>query len=230
MGQDFERTWQSRLSRVLDAAYGQDVRQHVLQGGMDLNDSASRLEVIAWTCQTLGRLESSAGVKKTRRILSACACHYPQSELAPVRARFLETGDIAAAHHMLQSRFEAYLELDLDLPEEMRGEIVRRGWGLAGVLSPTQIIATKMPKSGTVREYFAETDARRRRALYCHCPRVRQPPVLGDRLPASYCYCGAGFYKGMWEYILGSPVEVEVLTSVLQGDDECSIAIHLPDR
>ena len=57
-----------------------------------------------------------------------------------------------------------------------------------------------------------------------------QLPVLGERLPASYCYCGAGYYKDMWEYILGSPVEVEVLTSVLQGDDECSIAICLPDR
>ena len=230
MGQEFERIWQGRLSRVLDDAYGQDVCQHILQGGTGLHDGASSLEVIAWTRQALGRLESSAGSQKTRQILSACACHYPQSELAPVRARFLETGEIAVAHLMLQVRFEAFLELDLDLPQDMRGTIVRRGWGPAGALGSKQIIATKMPKSGSVREYLAETDARRRRALYCHCPRVGQLPVLGERLPASYCYCGAGYYKDMWEYILGSPVEVEVLTSVLQGDDECSIAICLPDR
>jgi predicted hydrocarbon binding protein len=52
---------------------------------------------------------------------------------------------------------------------------------------------------------------------------------LEPALPEDYCYCGAGFYKGIWEEILGEPVEVEVLESVLQGGDVCRIAIHLPD-
>jgi len=44
----------------------------------------------------------------------------------------------------------------------------------------------------------------------------------------TYCYCGAGFYKGIWEEILQEPVEVEVLESVLKANEVCKIAIHLP--
>jgi len=46
--------------------------------------------------------------------------------------------------------------------------------------------------------------------------------------PPVYCYCGAGFYKGIWEEILQQPVEVQVLESVLKGDKVCKIAVHLP--
>jgi len=48
-------------------------------------------------------------------------------------------------------------------------------------------------------------------------------------ISTTYCYCGAGFYKGIWEEILQRPVEVEVLESVLSGGEVCKIVIHLPD-
>jgi hypothetical protein len=130
---------------------------------------------------------------------------------------------------MLQMRFEDFLEQQLLLEPQLRAAIIERGWGLAGTLRGTHITATKMPKSGSVRAYFAEDDLRRRRALYCHCPRVREALRVGDGLPRTYCACGAGFYKGVWEYILDQPVAVDVLSSVLSGDDQCSIAIHLPN-
>jgi predicted hydrocarbon binding protein len=50
----------------------------------------------------------------------------------------------------------------------------------------------------------------------------------GEPLSKTYCYFGAGFYKGVWEYILGEPVEVEVLETVMHGDPVCRIAVHLP--
>jgi len=49
-----------------------------------------------------------------------------------------------------------------------------------------------------------------------------------ETIPPIYCYCGAGFYKGIWEEILQQPVKVEVLKSVLAGDEVCTIAVHLP--
>jgi len=67
--------------------------------------------------------------------------------------------------------------------------------------------------------------------MYCHCPRVRELIITGgESFSTTYCYCGAGFYKEIWEHILQRPVRVEVLESVLGGDDLCRIAIHLsPD-
>jgi predicted hydrocarbon binding protein len=57
---------------------------------------------------------------------------------------------------------------------------------------------------------------------------VREVLKTSDTISPTYCYCGAGFYKGIWEEILQQPVEVEVLKSILNGDDVCTIAIHLP--
>jgi predicted hydrocarbon binding protein len=49
------------------------------------------------------------------------------------------------------------------------------------------------------------------------------------QLPGTYCYCGAGFYQGIWETVLREPVQVEVLESVMQGGEVCKIAVHLPE-
>jgi predicted hydrocarbon binding protein len=51
-----------------------------------------------------------------------------------------------------------------------------------------------------------------------------------EMVSTTYCYCGAGFYKGIWEEILQRPVEVEVLESVLSGGEVCKIIIYLPEN
>jgi hypothetical protein len=74
---------------------------------------------------------------------------------------------------------------------------------------------------------MSEKDPEKKRALYCHCPRIREAIASKTELSPTYCYCGAGFYKKIWEYILQQPVKVELLESVLKRDDVCRIAIHL---
>jgi hypothetical protein len=102
--------------------------------------------------------------------------------------------------------------------------------GLAGKLEGDAIIATKIPKSGYIREYFAEKDIVKKRAIYCHCPRIRDALKTSTEISPTYCYCGAGYYKGIWEEILQRPVKVELLESVLKGDEACKIAIDLRSR
>ena len=76
-------------------------------------------------------------------------------------------------------------------------------------------------------KYMQETDPEKRRQYYCHCPRVRDALENGETISPTYCYCGAGFYRAIWEEILQKPVEVEVLESVLDGGEVCKIAIRL---
>jgi predicted hydrocarbon binding protein len=57
---------------------------------------------------------------------------------------------------------------------------------------------------------------------------VRDALSTSETISPTYCYCGAGFYKGIWEEILQEPVAVEVLESVVQGDEVCKIAVYLP--
>ena len=225
---DFERAWLTKFYGGLEEIAGEEIRRKVMQGSEALSSDSSRDEVIAWSQMAMERLEARVDKERQKSIMTGCACQYPRSGLQDVRKEYETTQDIDTAHRMLQERFEEFLRNTLELSDELVAEVVGRGWGLAGIRQGDTIIATKIPKSGYLVQYMQETDPEKKRQIYCHCPRVRDALKLGATISPMYCYCGAGFYKGIWEEILQEPVEVEVLESVLKGGQVCTIAIHLP--
>ena len=227
---DFERNWLRKFADCLQHRAGPDVRDRIMQGSEGLTAASSRDEVVSWSRAAMERLEQLVPDENGRRdIMTACACQYPRTQLAPIREAYEETHDVDLAHQMLQGQSESLLRHTLQLTEALIQDIVERGWGSAGVKHGNTIVATKIPKSGHLLEYMHTEDPQARRQLYCHCPRVRDALKTNESLPRTYCYCGAGFYKGIWEEILQQPVQVEVLESVLDGGDVCTIAIHLPE-
>ena len=225
---DFEKNWLGKLRSGLDLNLDPKERDRVLAGSELLTMESATMEKIVWTCEMFKRLEDVADEKNRQDILTGCACHYPKAELEDARGIYLETGDVDQVIDLLQAKFETFLREVLELDEELVGEIITRGWGLAGVREGSQIIATKIPKSGYLVDYFQAEDPIEKRKLYCHCPRVRDGVGEDPQLPQTYCYCGAGFYQGIWETVLGEPVQVEVLESVMHGGNVCKIVVHLP--
>jgi hypothetical protein len=225
---DFERSWLSKLSSCLDKIAGGDARKKILQGSKKLTSDSHSDEIIEWTRQAMERLDVLVDEEKRIEIMTACACRYPESELSEIRDAHAKAKDIGVAHRMLTDKYVSFLKNDLRLEDDLVEEIMNRGWGLAGVREGNTIIATKIPKSGNLVEYLKETDRDKRRELYCHCPRIREAIGSNKKISPTYCYCGAGFYKGIWEYILQQPVKVELLESVLSGDEVCKVAIDLP--
>jgi predicted hydrocarbon binding protein len=56
----------------------------------------------------------------------------------------------------------------------------------------------------------------------CLCHLVAKgPPVLPD----TYCLCSRGWLKEMFEAVVGSPVDVELLDTVKRGADQCSFMV-----
>lgn len=58
----------------------------------------------------------------------------------------------------------------------------------------------------------------------CYCGSVsktRQP------FSATYCHCSCGWYRQLFETLLDRPVEVELLSSIIQGDERCQFLIHI---
>ena len=225
---DFEQAWLAKLTSCLDEAVGEQTRRRVMAGSEALSDQSSSEDVHEWTRRAMARLASLMDEDTAHQVMTGCACQYPTQGLQAARRAYEATGEPAAAHRVLQSQFEAFLRDSLDLQDGQIEEVVSRGWGLAGILEGNKILATKIPKSGYLVQYLQESDPQKKRQYYCHCPRVRDMLKTGKSLPATYCYCGAGFYKGIWEEILQAPVAVEVLKSVLVGDEVCTIAICLP--
>ena len=56
----------------------------------------------------------------------------------------------------------------------------------------------------------------------CYCGSVSRTK---DKIPLTYCYCGAGWYKRLFEEVLGSPVRVDVVQSIASGADTCLLRI-----
>ena len=224
---DFERMWLRKFSRCLDEVAGEEIRKEIMKGSENFSDNSDREEVIKWSRKAMEKLDSLVDEDKRSTIMTGCACQYSQSDLDEIKKVYQETKDTNVVHQMLQEKFVSFLKNSLKLNDDTIDDITERGWGLAGIIKGNTIIATKIPKSGYLTEYLKERDPEKKRAVYCHCPRVRDAVKSGTEISPTYCYCGAGFYKGIWEYILQHPVQVEVLESVLQGDDVCKIAIHL---
>lgn len=227
---DFERAWLKKLSTLLREVAGETIREEVMRGSASLSSASSRDEVIRWTQGAMEQLDTLVDERSRRAILTGCACRYPRAALQGAREAYEASGDTGLAHRMLQGQFEAFLQETLELDEELIEDVANRGWGSAGVKEGNRVIATKIPKSGNLIEYLREEDPAKKRQLYCHCPRVRDALKFSVRISPTYCYCGGGFYEGIWEEILQQPVEVELLESVLQGDDVCKFAVLLPPR
>jgi len=225
---DFEQAWLGKFASALDEIAGGQVREEVMMGSEKLSSASAKNDVICWSRQAMERLTALVDEKQARDVMTGCACQYPKADLRDVRLAYEETGDVDVALGMLQEKFETFLRGTMHLEEGMIEQIISNAWGSAGVRDDNTIIATKIPKSGYLVEYMNETDPDKKRALYCHCPRIRDVLKTSETIPPIHCYCGAGFYKVMWEEILQESVEVELLESVLKGDNVCRVAIHLP--
>ena len=224
---DFERAWLGKLSTHQDEIAGEQIRKQVLQGSEALTSESPRATVLDWTRGAMERLDWLVEEGDRRAIMTGCACQYPMDALQEMRNTYQETGDISLVHDMLQGQFESFLRDALQLDDGLVAAIVERGWGSAGVRHGSTVIATKIPKSGNLLEYIREIDPARKRALYCHCPRILEALLSSVAISPTYCYCGAGFYKCIWEEILQQPVEVELLETVLRGDEVCKFAVCL---
>jgi hypothetical protein len=226
---EFDRGWRQKFEERIEVEAGAEALDKIhLQIDGD-NSGSGEGDVIDWTRSAMSRLEQTLDAQTCRDIMTGCACHYPPHQLEPLQSLYLHTGDITQVHAALQRQFKDFLRETLQLNEDAIEDVVGRGWGAAGLLDGDRIIATKIPKSGYLKKYLSEADADVRRSYYCHCPRVRHAVEAGERLPMVYCFCGAGYYKHMWETILQDEVRVDVLESVLSGGEVCKILIRLPN-
>lgn len=229
MIEDFEKYWLAKFARSLEGIAGKEIRDNIMAGSEEFSDSTNREDVITWSKAAIKKLDDVLGEKERIIVMTGCACEYPKSDLQEIKKTYTKTKDVDRAHRMLQERFVSFLKESLKLKNELIEDIVSRGWGVAGIKKGNTIIATKIPKSGNLVDYMNEANPEKKRSLYCHCPRVRSVlKMSGTKLSPTYCYCGAGFYRGIWEEIIQRPVQVEVLETVMKGDDVCKIAIYLP--
>ena len=96
-----------------------------------------------------------------------------------------------------------------------------------GIRKGNRVIINKTPYM--IKQYLNEINEQKKRYYYCHCPWVRAAFLKEDQLiPPIFCNCSAGYFKNFWEAVLDQPVKVQLVSSVLEGDEKCKFALYLP--
>jgi predicted hydrocarbon binding protein len=57
----------------------------------------------------------------------------------------------------------------------------------------------------------------------CYCGSVNQTP---EAFSETYCHCSAGWFQQLFETLLGGPVTVDLLGSIIQGGEQCTFLIR----
>jgi len=223
----FENQRLAKFSNCLNETTDRRICQKVLHERRKFAASTNQHEIIEWTKKAIDRLDALVCDNDRRRIMTGYACHFPEQRLLLLRKEYQKTKDVDSTQRKLREIFKLDLKKSLKLDDKTINDILSWNWGIAGVKEENKIIATKIPFE--IKKYLEETDPQKKRYYYCHCPRIREAIRLHNpRISRTYCYCGAGFYKDLWEKILQRPIEVEVIQTVLEGNDVCKIAIQLP--
>jgi hypothetical protein len=199
-----------RLGENLARFAGEQVRQQVTVGLEGFGKSSER-ERGAWFQAAMERLDALVEDEDTRRnVMISCAHCFPNWRIEALRAEYERSGDLDALLEIMRA-------------DRTLGDL---SWYEAPVREGNVITVTKDPFDR--EKYRQAAGENERRAAYCHCGLMQEAIREGVTMSRTYCYCGAGWYEQTWEGILKKPVRVEVVRSVLQGDDDCTFKIHLP--
>jgi hypothetical protein len=138
--------------------------------------------------------------------------------LAARRKDFVETLD----KHRREGTLFYNQRIDDDVMDNVRKTPEMEG----GQRKGRTIFVVKIPYRAI--EYLREKDPKLRRYHFCHCPWARETILTGKELDPEFCNCSAGFTKKPLDVAFDADLEIEVLESVLRGDDRCRFAVKLP--
>ena len=225
------------LYKKTGESFGIEIRDKVFAGIERPSIGASSLQKARTMQVIMDRIEQLADPTTIIQLLSDCLRDLSDEPHLEDRKRYAEIGDFDAFLEMKRQEYVQYLEGikdrgELYFTQEITDEVVafvRDNPEVAqGIRVGNILYITKIPYM--TKEYLAEMDEEKKRYYYCHCPWARETLKQGEKVvSATFCHCSAGFVKKPWEVILGQKLEVDILESILQGDQRCRFAIHLPE-
>jgi effector-binding domain-containing protein len=194
--------WTGLLAMGIEEVLGPEARDQVMEGVEGLTPDMTIEDRFQWVKAALETLDEIANDEERYWTVSRCADFFPASRVEEMRLVYEENHDVD------------------DVLEAFKADTA---WYSTPYRKGNVIYHTKVPWDREGWESAITREERRR--SYCHCALIRDRL---DETPPTYCYCGTGWSRQLWEGILGKPVRVEILKSLPRGDDECQFKISLP--
>jgi hypothetical protein len=211
-----KREWLDKLNKGFDGKLGVEKRMVVMNGVEKLYNEISNEEIGGWIEEFIERAEKPEFVDATKDLLlrnSGCNLLDWPEELVEMREIYKKCNSVY----------------------EFIDEIVRRKiWGFE---YKDHIIYTTKPhtcgKSQTSDKEACKscTDCNpsinHKISRRCHCWMLQTIKEPKSKL---FCYCGAGFYKPFFDELWDADTKIEPVKTIIAGDDDCVIAIHIPEK
>jgi hypothetical protein len=198
--------WDRLFAESAENVLGTEASQQLMQGIEAITPESSSDDYTAWIQGAIARLDTLTGdSEKKCQVVSHCAHVFPQERIDHLRAIYE------------QGVFDDILR-EMYADDFWYEKPVRRG----------NLLYMRKNPFNPEGYASAATPAERRKA-YCHCSFVQ--PCLDEipsQLSPTFCYCGAGWYRRLWEGVLGQPVKIEYVETLLRGNDQCAFTITLP--
>ncbi len=181
------------------------------------------------------RLEDNLGKENTIELLSPCLHGRPPDDIEGDKKILAELGIdgfLLKKHQDLIKRLEMHreegtLEFAQIVDEEVI-EFVRNNQILVGIRKGNIIYTSKVPYQ--TKKFLTAKDEKMRIFYLCYCPWIRGALKEGtdNEILKDFCHCSAGWYKLYWDQIFEQSIIVEPVKTGLNGDLECTFAIHIP--
>ena len=201
--QEVLHDWDNRFSKQLGSILGEEGRERVLECYNDISYKSSREERAQAVMCAIDLLDEIATDDQKFEILSQCAHVFPPELIEDMRLVYEETDNVDKVLEAMQTAG--------NYPKFRReGNI---------------LYSSKAPYNKDAIEKATTREEKMR--AYCFCPMIK---FHLDEVSGSFCYCGSGWARRLWEGILEKSVRVDIMKSLTKGDDECTFAVHLPTK
>jgi hypothetical protein len=190
--------FRQRLASNIEDLAGGRIRERVMKGSDHLTSYRKKAR---WLRTAMARLERLVPERdRVREIMIRSACPYPRDRIRELRTVYLKTRNIdRVLDEMNKDPFYAF---------PARHDNI--------------VYMTKLPRDK--KTYGRALMPKSKRLAYCHCDYAR---AVAGRISSEFCYCGSGWFCQLWSGILGVPVRVVMIKSVLRGDGCCTFAIDV---
>ncbi len=206
--------WETLFKQNLERVMGDQAAHSVLRAEEMLALETPADERFAWAKALVERLDNAADERQRYEVLSSCSHIFPREQANKLHEVYQQAYDQDG--NMLKA-VDAVIAFMAEDP----------CWRNIACRREGRVIFThKNPRDPAGFEK-AQTDLERKRA-YCFCPIIRNH--LEDGMSPTFCYCSAGWERKQWEVAVGRLEKIDVVRSILKGDDVCEFAIHLPQE
>ncbi len=194
--------WETRFKERVREVLGDEKGSIVLQGSERISPLSSAEERSDWVVSAIQRLDKIADENQKCQVIAKCAHDRPVENVR---------------------RFKVIFEKTKDIEEVLRAYGEDQPW-VEKPYREGQILYTSKPPSDPEAYAKATTQDEIIKA-YCFCPIVK---AALERMPRTFCYCGAGWAEQLWNEVVGEPLKIDIVSTVVDGDKFCKFAVHLP--